>query len=146
MANNSLNLSSLDFDTLKGNFKDYLKNQSVFKDYNFDGSNINVLLDIMAYNSYLNSFYLNMVASEMFLDSAQKYESVISHAKELNYAPRSAHAAVSNVSFTAETIGLNGKLTVPKGTRFFGYNSNGYYSFVTGSVHLIYFCKQYICY
>ena len=72
MANSSINLSSLDFDTLKANFKEYLKTQSVFKDYNFDGSNINVLLDVMSYNSYLNSFYLNMIASEMFLDSAQK--------------------------------------------------------------------------
>lgn len=131
MANNSLNLSSLDFDTLKDNFKEYLKTQSVFKDYNFDGSNINVLLDVMTYNTHLNAFYLNMIASEMFLDSAQKYDSVISHAKELNYAPRSAHASIANVSFVAETIGLGGKLTIPKGTRFFGYNSNGYYSFVT---------------
>jgi hypothetical protein len=67
-ANSSLTLSSLDFDTLKENFKEFLKTQSVLKDYNYDGSNINVLLDVMAYNSYLNSFYLNMVASEMFLD------------------------------------------------------------------------------
>jgi hypothetical protein len=131
MANNSLNLSSLDFDTLKSNFKEYMKSQSVFKDYNFDGSNISVLLDVMAYNSYLNSFYLNMVASEMFLDSAQKYESVVSHAKELNYAPRSAHASVANISFTIATSGIANKLTIPKGTRFFGFNSNGSYSFVT---------------
>ena len=72
MANSSLNISSLDFDTLKQNFKTYLQNQSVLKDYDFEGSNINVLLDVMTYNSYLNSFYLNMVASEMFLDSSQK--------------------------------------------------------------------------
>ena len=79
MANSSLTLTSLDFDTLKENFKTYLQSQSVVKDYDFDGSNINVLLDVMSYNSYLNSFYLNMIASEMFLDSAQKLESVISH-------------------------------------------------------------------
>lgn len=131
MANNSLNLSSLDFDTLKVNFKEYMKSQSVFKDYDFDGSNISVLLDVMSYNSYLNSFYLNMVASEMFLDSAQKYESVISHAKELNYAPRSAHASIANISFTVATSGIGNKLTIPKGTRFFGFNSNGSYNFVT---------------
>lgn len=132
MANSSINLSSLDFDTLKANFKEYLKAQSAFKDYNFDGSNINVLLDVMSYNSYLNSFYLNMIASEMFLDSAQKIDSVISHAKELNYLPRSAHAAVANVTFTVEASGFTtNKLTVPKGTRFSGYNSNGTYTFVT---------------
>ena len=93
MANTSLNLSSLDFDTLKENFKQFLRSQSVFKDYDFSGSNMNVLLDVMSYNSYLNSFYLNMVASEMFLDTAQKYDSVVSHAKELNYVPRSARSS-----------------------------------------------------
>jgi hypothetical protein len=131
MANSSLVLSSLDFDTLKANYKEFLKTQSVLRDYNFDGSNITVLLDVMAYNSYLNSFYLNMVASEMFLDSAQKYDSIVSHAKELNYTPRSAHSPVANISFTLQTSGVGNKLTIPKGTRFYGYNSNGYYNFVT---------------
>ena len=131
MANSSINLSSLDFDTLKANFKEHLKTQSTFKDYNFDGPNISVLLDIMAYNSYLNSFYLNMIGSEMFLDSAQKYDSVVSHAKELNYVPRSAHGALANVYFTASTTGLSGKLAIPKGTRFSGRNSNGSFNFVT---------------
>jgi hypothetical protein len=134
-ANSSLNLSSLDFDTLKGNFKEFLKTQSVLKDYNFDGSNMSVLLDVMAYNSYLNSFYLNMVASEMFLDSAQKYDSVVSHAKELNYLPRSSHSSVANVSFTVETSGIEGGFTVPKGTRFFGTNSKGTFSFVTNEIN-----------
>ena len=132
MANSSLQLTSLDFDTLKAEFKEFLKTQSVFKDYNFDGSNINVLLDVMSYNTYLNSFYLNMVASEMFLDSAQKYDSVISHAKELNYTPRSAHAAVANVSFTVQTSGMTtNRLTIPKDIKFTGYNSNGTFNFVT---------------
>ena len=88
MANSSIDLTSLDFDTLKSGFKDYLKTQTAFKDYNYEGSNMNVLLDVMSYNTYLNSFYLNMVASEMFLDSAQKLDSVVSHAKELNYLPK----------------------------------------------------------
>lgn len=131
MANSSINLSSLDFDTLKSNFKEYLKTQSVFKDYNFDGSNISVLLDVMSYNSYLNSFYLNMIASEMFLDSAQKYDSVISHAKELNYVPRSAAPSVANVSFTMETSNPIGNITLPKGTKFYGTNANGSYNFIT---------------
>lgn len=131
MANNSLALSSLDFDTLKDNFKEFLKNQNTLKDYNFEGSNMNVLLDVMAYNSFLNSFYLNMVASEMFLDSAQKYDSVISHAKELNYVPRSAHTSTSEVSFNIVTQGISGRLTIPKGTNFSGTNSNGTFNFVT---------------
>ena len=77
MANSSLSVSSLDFDTLKSNFIQFLKTQSAFKDYNFEGSNMNVLLDVMSYNSYLNSFYLNMVASDMFLHTAQKLDSEI---------------------------------------------------------------------
>lgn len=130
-ANSSIVLSSLDFDTLKQNFKEYLKSQSVLKDYDYDGSNMSVLLDVMAYNSYLNSFYLNMVAAEMFLDSAQKYDSVISHAKELNYLPRSARSSSANVSVTFLTDGINGKLNVPKGTRFTGFNANGSFVFTT---------------
>ncbi len=131
MANSSLTLSSLDFDTLKDNLKKFLSSQDIFKDYNFEGSNINVLLDVLSYNSYLNSFYLNMVASEMFLDSAQKYDSIVSHAKELNYVPRSASHSVADISFTLETTDFNNKLTIPKGTRFYGTNSNNTYSFVT---------------
>lgn len=132
MANSSLTLSSLDFDTLKKNFKDYLSSQSVFKDYNFDGSNINVLLDIMSYNTFLNAFYLNMIASEMFLDSAQKYDTVISHAKELNYLPHSVKSSHADVSFTVTANGITGELNIPKGTKFSGINSNGIFDFVTG--------------
>lgn len=137
MANSSLNLSSLDFDTLKENFKTYLRTQSTFRDYDFSGSNINVLLDVMTYNSYLNSFYLNMVASEMFLDSAQKYDSVVSHAKELNYVPRSTKSSVSEINVTFDTVAISGKLTLPKGTRFFGVNSNGNFTFTTNETKVL---------
>lgn len=131
MANSSLILSSLDFDTLKANFKEYLKAQNAFKDYNFDGSNISVLLDVMSYNSYLNSFYLNMIASEMFMDSAQTYDAVVSHAKELNYLPQSTRSSVAEISITLETTGMNGRMTIPSGTRFSGVNSNGSFTFIT---------------
>jgi len=131
MANTSLSLTSLDFDTLKSNFIQYLTSQSVLKDYDFTGSNINVLLDLLSYNTYLNSFYLNMVASEMFLDSAQKLDSVVSHAKELNYTPKSTKSAAANISFTVTTSGINSPLTIPKGTTFTGQNSNGTFQFVT---------------
>jgi hypothetical protein len=137
MANSSLNISSLDFDTLKENFKTYLQNQSVLKDYDFDGSNINVLLDVMSYNSYLNSFYMNMVASEMFLDSSQKYDSVASHSKELNYLPISNKSSTAFLDLTFETTGINGPLTIPKGTRFSGSNSNDSFEFVTNDVNII---------
>lgn len=135
MANSSLSLTSIDFDILKQNFKNFLSSQSTFKDYDFEGSNINVLLDVLAYNTYLNSFYLNMVASEMFLDSAQKLDSVISHAKELNYLPRSKRSAKAVVSFNLETNGVTNPLVIPKGTVFSGINSNGTFNFVTSETN-----------
>ena len=137
MANSSLTLSSLDFDSLKSNFKEFLKTQSVFKDYDFDGSNINVLLDVMSYNSFLNAFYLNMVASEMFLDTAQKYDSVVSHSKELNYIPRSKRSSIAEINVTFSSNITNGKLTIPKGTKFSGVNSNGSYIFTTNETAVI---------
>jgi hypothetical protein len=135
MANNSVSLASLDFNTLKQQFKDYLSSQTVFKDFNFDDSNINVLLDVMSYNSYLNSFYLNMVASEMFIDSAQKLDSVVSHAKELNYLPQSARSSRATVTFTASTIGIPSPFSIPKGTLFSGINSNGSFTFTTDQTY-----------
>lgn len=134
MANTTLDLTSVDFDTLKQSFKTYLTSQTIFKDYNFDGSNMSTLLDVMSYNSYLNSFYLNMVASEMFLDSAQKLDSVVSHAKELNYIPQSAKSAVAVVNFTANTDGVANPFVIPKGSIFSGENANGVFNFVTQEI------------
>ena len=131
MANSSIDLTSLDFNTLKQNFVTYLQSQDTFKDYNFGASNISTLLDVMSYNTFMNSFYLNMVASEMFLDSAQKYNSVVSHAKELNYVPRSFKSSSANISFTIVTDRISNPFTIPKGTRFIGTNANGSYTFST---------------
>ena len=118
-ANSSIVLSSLDFDTLKNTFKSYLKTQDRFKDYDFEGSNMSVLLDILSYNTYHNSFYLNMIGSEMFLDSAQLRDSVISHAKELNYTPRSFKSAAANVSITVKSSTMNKRsIVIPKGYTF----------------------------
>lgn len=117
--NSSLILSNLDFDTLKETFKIYLKGQDRFKDYDFDGSNINILLDLLAYNTYHNNFYLNMVGSEMFLDSAVLRDSVVSHAKELNYVPRSFKSAQAVVNITVTTNDLSKRaLVIPKGYSF----------------------------
>jgi hypothetical protein len=136
MANSSINLTSLDFDTLKTNLKTYLKSQSSFKDYDYEGSNMNVLLDVLAYNTYLNSFYLNMVASESFLDSAQLRNSVVSHAKELNYTPSSAQSSEALVNLTFNTTGItSGTFIIPKGASFSGTNSNGAFIFTTDRVY-----------
>ena len=101
-----LNISELDFETIKGQFKTYLQNQTQFKDYNFEGSNMSVFLDVLAYNTYQNNFYANMSINEMFLDSAMMKNSVMSHAKELNYLPRSrrSHKAIVTVTISDFTI------------------------------------------
>jgi hypothetical protein len=130
-ANTSLSITSLDFDTLKQAYIQFLSTQTIFKDYSFTDSNMNVLIDVQTYNSYLNAFYLNMVASEMFLDSAQKLDSVVSHAKELNYLPQSARSSSANIAFNITATGLTPPLIIPKGTLFTGVNTNGQFTFTT---------------
>jgi hypothetical protein len=129
MANSSLNLVSLDFSTLKAGFIDYLRNQTQFRDYDFTGSNINVLLDVLAYNTYKNAFMINMALSESFIDSAQLKSSVVSHAKELNYIPRSrtSSKAVIKVDFTA--TGENQPYVIPRGSSFTSLVKNKTYVF-----------------
>lgn len=132
MANSSISLTSLDHDTIKASLKTYLKTQSAFKDYDYDGANMNVLLDVLAHNTFLNSFYLNMIGSEMFMDSAQLRDSVVSHAKDLNYTPRSMSSAVATVNCTFSTSGITtSQFTIPKGTQFSGVNDTGSYVFST---------------
>ena len=139
MSNSYLNLTSLDFDTLKQNFKEYMKSQSVFVDYDYEGSNMNVLLSLLAYNTYLNSFYLNMVASESFLDTAQLRESVISRAKELNYIPVSYKSpkAIVDVTYTIPDNSITDRFEIPKGASFSGINANGNFAYVTDRPHVL---------
>jgi hypothetical protein len=103
MAQGFLDVSELSFDGIKNNLKIYLKNQAQFQDYDFEGSNLSALLDVLSYNTYMNSYYLNMVGSEAFLDTAQIKSSVVSHAKELNYVPRSTSSARVQVVFNVNT-------------------------------------------
>lgn len=134
-ANSSIILSNIDFDTHKNTLKQYLKSQTRFQDYDFEGSNMNVLLDILSYNTYHNMFYLNMVASEMFLDSAQIRDSVVSHAKELNYVPRSFKSAEANVNISIVTTDTTKRtIPIPKGTTFTSRFNNRNYTFSTGEL------------
>lgn len=133
MANSSINLIDLDFNALKTSFKDYLKSQSRFQDYDFEGSNMNVLLDVLTYNSYLNSFYLNMVASEMFLDTAQLRDSVVSHAKELNYLPRSFRSAYANVNIEITPDTTATSVVIPAKTSFTARIGSNTFNFSTPS-------------
>ena len=109
-----LNISELDFESIKSQFKDYLRNQTQFKDYNFDGSNMSVFLDVLAYNTFQNNFYANMAINEMFLDSAVLKNSVMSHAKELNYLPRSRKSPKAIVNVRIQDPGIVGQtVTIP---------------------------------
>jgi hypothetical protein len=93
------NFSNLDFDQIKTTLKDYLRSNSNFTDYNFEGSNLSTILDVLAYNTYITSYNANMVANEVFIDSATLRENVISLARNIGYIPRSRKSARATVSF-----------------------------------------------
>jgi hypothetical protein len=128
-----LTVTELDFDTIKTNLKNFLRAQSEFTDYDFEGSSLNVLLDVLAYNTHYNAYYLNMVANEAFLDTALLRESVVSHGKTLGYTPKSVSTAKAIIDFTVETLSTSpGTLTVPRGYVFrSNLIDNRSYSFVT---------------
>jgi hypothetical protein len=117
-----LQVTDLDFDTIKTNLRSFLQQQTEFQDYDFEGSSLSVLLDILAYNTHYNAYYLNMVANEAFLDTAILRDSVVSHAKTLGYTPRSFSAPEAKITLTVETNSSNtGTLTIPRG---FAFESN----------------------
>lgn len=133
-------IAQLDFDTVKGNLKTYLKGQAQFKDYDFSGSNMSVLLDVLAYNTYYNNFYTNMTYAEMFLDSAQLRESVVSHAKELNYLPASSRSSQAIVQVELiDMVETPTFVTIPKYTRVSGkpVTGNKVYTFLTDESYTI---------
>lgn len=114
-----IRVTELDFVDIKSNLKAFLQSQDAFKDYNFEGSAMNVLLDVLAYNTHYNAVYANMVANEMFLDSAVKRDSVVSHAKHLGYLPGSSTAPTARINITVNNpIGSPATLTMEKGTVF----------------------------
>jgi len=132
MANPKTPITELDFESIKNQFKVYLQTQTQFKDYNFEGSNLSALLDVLAFNSYNNNFYTNMALNEMFLDSAVLKNSIVSHAKELNYIPRSRKSAKATVNLRIEdTVTADSTISIP---RYFALSANFQgesYNFVT---------------
>ena len=98
-----LRVAEFDFDEVKDNFKTFLKAQTQFTDYDFEGSGMNILLDVLAYNTHYLGFNANMLANEMFLDSASIRSSVTSHAKTLGYIPTSARASKATVDVILNT-------------------------------------------
>lgn len=133
-------VQELDFQQLKTSLKTFLKQQDRFKDYDFEGSNINALLDILAYNGYYHSFYYNMAVGESFISSAQQRNSVVSHAKELNYLPRSRVSSRARINMTVAynppgNLANASTITIPKFTRFSGRCGNQTYIFLTDRAH-----------
>ena len=123
-ANTTLTVTDLDFDSIKNNLKTFLRSQSQFQDFDFEGSGMSVLLDLLAYNTHYNAFYLNMIANEMFLDTSKLRQSTVSHAKLINYVPESSHGAEAklNIRVTPSTSEdqNTSSLTLDKYTRVFG--------------------------
>lgn len=135
MAN--LPITELDFNAVKTQLKTFLRSQDKFKDYDFDGSNMAVLLDIMAYNAYQTNFYTNMALAESFLDSATLSQSVMSHAKSLNYIPRSAKSAQAIVNVTIVSANNEASFVIPAGSKFTAKTSVGdSYTFYTDTGHI----------
>ena len=130
---NRLRVTELDFDSIKQNLKTFLNQQSEFTDYDFEGSGLSVLLDLLAYNTHYQAYYLNMIANEAFLDTALLRDSVISHAKVLGYVPYSRKAPQANINFTvSSTTDTPATVTIPKGFRFLSNEIDGIsYGFVT---------------
>lgn len=114
MAKQFIPSTELDFQKYKESLKNFLKGQEKFKDYDFEGSNISVLLDLLTYNTFNNAHYLNMVGSEMFLDSAQLRQTIVSQAKELNYTPHSKVSSRCLVTVEIEPTSSPESILIPK--------------------------------
>ena len=130
MANlKRLDVTEFDFDEVKVNLKTFLRGQTEFTDYDFEGSGMNILLDVLAYNTHYLGFNANMLANEMFLDSASLRSSVVSHAKTLGYEPTSVTAPTATIDVTLSNVS-NSTRTLAKGTTFNATVDNDSYQFV----------------
>ena len=138
MASNKLTVSEFDFDNVKANLKTFLQGQSEFQDYDFEGSGFAVLLDILAYNTHYLGFNANMLANEMYLDSADIRKNIVSLAKMLGYTPNSCRAPIANLSITVNgvTPGTS-SITMDKGTTFTTTVDGTSYEFVTNQSYTI---------
>jgi hypothetical protein len=135
-SNKKINVTTLDFDDIKTNLKTFLRGQSEFQDYDFEGSAMSVLLDVLAYNTHYNALYNNLTINEMFLDSARKRNSVVSLSKMLGYSPRSATCSMATITLTvsAPSSGVT-ILTLPAYTPFnTTIDGKNYTFYTTGSV------------
>ena len=121
--------SNLDFDQIKTSIKDYLRANSNFTDFDFEGSNFSVLIDTLAYNTYINAFNANMIVNESFLDSATLRENVVSLARNIGYVPRSRTASKAQISFDVQTTSTSGTITLKPGLVCVGDINDETYTF-----------------
>tara|TARA_Y100000004_G_C8956264_1_gene431019 strand:- start:3042 stop:4907 length:1866 start_codon:yes stop_codon:yes gene_type:complete len=121
--------TNLDFDQIKTSIKDYLRANSTFTDFDFEGSNFSVLIDTLAYNTYITAFNSNMVVNESFLDSSTLRENVVSLARNIGYVPRSKSAAKASVSFSIESSTTSNQLILKAGLVCVGAVDNTQYTF-----------------
>jgi hypothetical protein len=138
VANSYLQVTELDFNEIRNNLKTYLSSQTQFQDYDFEGSSMSVLLDLLSYNTHYNSYYVNMLANEMFLDTAQQRDSVVSNAKLVGYTPISAVGASANVTLTFGGVsGSVSQFTIPKDSKFSTTVDDIQYTYVTPSAFTV---------
>lgn len=131
------NVTELDFDQIKTNLKVFLSSQEKFNDYDFDGAGMNVLLDILSYNTQYNALLAHMSMNEAFLDSAQVRSNAVSHAKSLGYIPQSNRAAQAHMKITVTgDADSTAELQIPKGTTFTGQIGSNTYTYVTNGSFL----------
>ncbi len=130
-----LNVTELDFDNIKTNLKTFMRNQDDFTDYDFEGSGINALMDLLAYNTHYLAMNVNMAANEMFLDTASIRSTVVSHAKTLGYTPNSARAPIGTINVTLNNTGGLVTATIPSETVFTSTVDDVSYQFVTIAEH-----------
>ena len=136
-AEGKLNISELDFTKIKENLTGFLTSQAEFVGYNFKGSGFDVLLDVLAYNTHYNAYYANMVANEMFLDSATLRDSVVARAKHLGYLPRSAKGSKASVTLEITPTDNPAVISIPKNTQFQGEVGGVSYIWCTQNSHSV---------
>jgi len=136
-ANSALQVTELDFGNIRASLKTFMAAQSNFADYDFDGSNISTLLDILAYNTHYNAYYTNMVANESFLKSAQLRNNVIERAQELGYTPSSAAGAIAEVTITIVPTDSPDSISIPVNTQMTTVVDDITLTFTTSSGTLI---------
>ena len=136
MAQHRLDISELDFENIKSSLKRFLSNQTQFKDYDFEGSSMAVLLDLLAYNTHYLAYNANFVANEMFMDTAQLRSSVASLAKLVGYTPNSARAPIADLKLVINDA-TGSTVTIPAGTKFSSSIDGLTYTFVTIGDHVV---------